>query len=106
MVCRGKFLIAVAYVQTSAPPKTGNLEFRLQGENAVAGIPRNFTFQLVNNTDHDVHLPEPTIACTDPYKGEIELQVAFTPLNRGVRDLRGAVAPTIMADHARRSRTS
>jgi hypothetical protein len=49
--------------QTPVPPKTGSLEFRLQAESIVAGVPQDFTFQLVNNTDHDVRLPKPLIAC-------------------------------------------
>lgn len=67
--------------QTRAQQRIGHLEFRLQPERVERGVPQAFSFLLVNETDHDVRLPIPTVQCEDSFDGHIEIRLRFTPLN-------------------------
>ena len=79
-----------AAAQTPAPPKSGHLELRLTAENLVAGMPQDFTIQLVNNSDHDVRLPKPILMCQDGTgrTGDLYFYDVFTPAKPDTRNLR------------------
>ena len=70
------FLLA----QGDAPKPIANLELRLLPGEMANGVPRGFTFELINVTRHNVWVPEPTVECTDSYEGYLLLRVKFTPL--------------------------
>jgi hypothetical protein len=79
----------VTGAQTPTQPRQqriGNLELRLQPERVERGVPRAFSFLLVNKTDHDVRVPIPTVDCEDSFDGDIELRLRFTPLKPGPLD--------------------
>ena len=71
------FLLA----QGDAPKPIANLELHLLPGEMANGVPRVFTFELINVTHHNVWVPEPTVECTDSYDGYFLLRVKFTPLH-------------------------
>jgi hypothetical protein len=71
-------LLAVA--QGPDQQTTANLEFRLQPEAILQGVPLAFRFLLVNNTGRNVRVPVPSFNCEDAYGGSISLRLHFTPL--------------------------
>ncbi len=56
-----------------------NLELRLTPGKVLNGVPVEFTFELVNVTDHDVYVPKPKVDCVSSLDGYIWLQLDFTP---------------------------
>jgi len=72
-------LAALAQAQKAVAPSP-NLELRLQPVELQNGVPKAFTFELVNISDHDVHLPKPLVDCSSGLNGYIWLQLDFTPL--------------------------
>ena len=60
---------------------TDHLELRLQPESIENGVPRAFTFSVMNTSDHDVRVPTPAIQCEDSFDGSLWLRLDFAPLN-------------------------
>jgi hypothetical protein len=60
--------------------KSYNLQLRLEPKDIQRGVPKAFTFVLVNISDHDVRVPMPTVNCRDTYNGSLQLLTKFTPL--------------------------
>lgn len=56
-----------------------NLELRLTPGKLLKGVPVEFTFELVNVSDHDVYVPKPKVDCISSIDGYIWLQLDFTP---------------------------
>jgi len=56
-----------------------NLELRLKPGKLLNGVPADFTFELVNVSDHDVRVPKPKVDCNSSLDGSIWLQLDFTP---------------------------
>jgi hypothetical protein len=78
LVCLGG---AIADAHSQLPKaQIGGLELRIDPEGVENGIPQAFKIVLVNNTNHDVRLPMPSLGCSDTYSGNVRLVVHFTPL--------------------------
>jgi hypothetical protein len=73
--------VAVCGVRAADPPKQNSLRLVIKVESISHGTPQAFTFKIVNNTDHDIYLPKPTVECSDSFDGALLLNVKFTPLN-------------------------
>jgi hypothetical protein len=72
--------VAALPAQVSSSTTTGDIELRIQAQDASSGLPVGFSFQLVNTSGHDILLPSPSIACEDPtMDGSIFLKTDFTP---------------------------
>ncbi len=86
-----KLLLASAFVlllasstapaQSTAPVRVNSLELRLLPGALTNGIPDSFTFEIVNVSNHDIRVPQPSIDCGDGYSGFIWLRLQFKPLN-------------------------
>ena len=64
-------LAACCVAQTAVPITPGKLELRLLPESVVRKIPQAFTILMLNGTDHDVHVPTPSLECGDAPHGTI-----------------------------------
>lgn len=56
-----------------------NLELRLVAGELGNGVPQAFTFELVNISDHDVRVPQPSVDCGSDFYGSIWLLLVFRP---------------------------
>ena len=72
---------AILVVRAADPPKQNSLQLIIEAQSISHGTPQMFTFKIVNNTDHDIYLPKPTVECSDSFDGTLLLNVKFTPLN-------------------------
>lgn len=57
-----------------------NLELHLQARVSADGIPQALNASIVNVSNHDVHLPTPSIMCGDVVYGTFRLNLNFKPL--------------------------
>ncbi len=64
-------------------PSRNALQLHLRPDGVVDGMPVWFIFDLVNTTDHDILLPNPTIQCPDSFDGSVSLNVEFHPIRQG-----------------------
>lgn len=71
-------LAAVASAQDLSPAKP-TLALHLDPGKLHKGLPVEFTFELVNISDHDVHVPKPGVDCVSSEDGYIWLELRFTP---------------------------
>lgn len=76
-------LLAANNAPTAGEPRRSNLELRLQPEATRDPIPHVFRFEIVNISDHEVHVPSPAIQCEDSFDGALYLKWRFTPLASG-----------------------
>jgi hypothetical protein len=69
---------------------------------ASGGVPQGFSFELINVSDHEVHVPAPTVECTDGLSGYILLNLDLKPDDgkwvggRGCAVDRGGPWPSIL----------
>ena len=71
------------FAQTSPAPQPKNLELQLRSEPVQTKIPTAFTILIVNNTDHDLYLPIPSLECGDVPHGAVWLRLNFKSLVPG-----------------------
>ena len=67
--------------QPAVKDKSDNLQLRLEPKDIQMGVPKAFTFVLVNISDHDVRVPMPVVDCGYiDSTGSLQLQLKFIPL--------------------------
>ncbi|HEY7388138.1 MAG TPA: hypothetical protein VH640_06490 [Bryobacteraceae bacterium] len=76
-------LFAGIHAQTPDQGAASGLDFRFEPEALEEGVPQAFRFELVNTSDHDVWVPQPTIQCEDSFDGWIHLSLYFRPSEPG-----------------------
>ena len=67
--------------RSDAQKPVPNLELRLLPRERINGIPRAFTFELINVTHHNVWVAEPAVQCDDSFDGTLSLRMKFIPLH-------------------------
>ena len=65
--------------KTTANHASQSLQIRIRAGDIRGGIPTKFTLTIINKSDHDLVIPEPTVDCGDLFRGTVSVEVDFTP---------------------------
>jgi hypothetical protein len=82
-------LTPLLLAQGNALKPVPNLELRLSPGEMVNGVPQTFTFRLINVSQHNVWVPDPTVECSNSVGGYLSLGVQFAPLHPPGSETRG-----------------
>jgi len=72
------FLVPFQASAQNAEVPRPNLELRLVAGELRNGVPKAFTFELVNVSDHDVCVPQPVVDCYSDFYGYIWLRLVWS----------------------------
>src|SRR5215475_3960191 len=80
-ISRGLLVATLWPASGSHAQNAGNLQLRLQADAAPPTESPTFSLLLVNDTDHDVHIPVPAVNCENSYSGWIQIHLHFRSLS-------------------------
>src|SRR5215469_13185383 len=80
-ISRGLLVATLWQSSGSRAQNTANLQLRLEADATPPTGSPTFSLFLVNATDHDVHIPVPSVNCEDGYSGWIQLGLNFRSLS-------------------------
>jgi hypothetical protein len=79
----GSLVFLISRLRGADTPNQVGLGLLIEAQSISGGTPQAFAFSILNKTDHDIHLPNPTIDCLDPFDGMVSLNVKFHCLTPG-----------------------